>query len=77
MLSRLAGKSLLKMIKRWPSMISKCVISLAENLQNPDSPECAVLGSCAVLTSQTILKHLTTVVIQDHMLKIIIRNDFF
>ncbi|XP_062170630.1 proteasome activator subunit 4-like [Alnus glutinosa] len=56
----LAGKSLLKMIKRWPSMISKCVISLAENLQNPDSPECAVLGSCAVLTSQTILKHLTT-----------------
>ncbi|XP_059446423.1 proteasome activator subunit 4-like [Corylus avellana] len=56
----LAGKSLLKMIKRWPSMISKCVISLAENLRNPDSPECAVLGSCAVLTSQTILKHLTT-----------------
>ncbi|GLT53719.1 hypothetical protein SLA2020_269720 [Shorea laevis] len=55
----LAGKSLLKMIKRWPSMISKCVLSLADNLRNPDSPECAVLGSCAVLTSQTILKHLT------------------
>ncbi|CAN1354111.1 Proteasome activator subunit 4 [Linum perenne] len=56
----LAGKSLLKMIKRWPSMISKCVLSLTENLRNPSAPECAVLGSCAVLSTQTVLKHLTT-----------------
>ncbi|XP_040985740.1 proteasome activator subunit 4-like isoform X1 [Juglans microcarpa x Juglans regia] len=56
----LAGKSLLKMIKRWPSMISKCVLMLAENLRNPKSREYAVLGSCAVLSSQTVLKHLTT-----------------
>ncbi|KAB1215010.1 Proteasome activator subunit 4 [Morella rubra] len=56
----LAGKSLLKLIKRWPSMISKCVLSLAENLRNPNSPEHAVLGSCAVLSSQTVLKHLKT-----------------
>ncbi|CAI0540948.1 unnamed protein product, partial [Linum tenue] len=56
----LAGKSLLKMIKRWPSMISKCVLSLTENLKNPTAPECAVLGSCAVLSTQTVLKHLTT-----------------
>lgn len=56
----LAGKSLLKMIKRWPSMISKCVLTLAENLRNPNSPEYAVLGSCAVLGTQTVLKHLTT-----------------
>ncbi|XP_030548961.2 LOW QUALITY PROTEIN: proteasome activator subunit 4 [Rhodamnia argentea] len=55
----LAGNSLLKMIKRWPSMISKCVLYLAENLQNPSAPEYAVLGSCAVLASQTVLKHLT------------------
>ncbi|KAM1341287.1 hypothetical protein ACFX2F_005761 [Malus domestica] len=55
----LAGKSLLKMIKRWPSMISKCVLSLTENLRNPKSPEYAVLGSCAVLATQTVLKHLT------------------
>ncbi|CAN0922936.1 Proteasome activator subunit 4 [Linum grandiflorum] len=55
----LAGKSLLKMIKRWPSMISKCVLSLTENLKNPSAPECAVLGSCAVLSTQTVLKHLT------------------
>uniref|UniRef100_A0A6N2L9H7 Proteasome activator Blm10 middle HEAT repeats region domain-containing protein n=1 Tax=Salix viminalis TaxID=40686 RepID=A0A6N2L9H7_SALVM len=55
----LAGKSLLKMIKRWPSMISKCVLSLTEHLRNPSSPEYAVLGSCSVLSTQTVLKHLT------------------
>ncbi|KAJ0102428.1 hypothetical protein Patl1_03711 [Pistacia atlantica] len=56
----LAGKSLLKMIKRWPSLISKCVLSLTENLRSPSSPEYTVLGSCAVLSTQTVLKHLTT-----------------
>uniref|UniRef100_A0A7N0VL51 Proteasome activator subunit 4 n=1 Tax=Kalanchoe fedtschenkoi TaxID=63787 RepID=A0A7N0VL51_KALFE len=55
-----AGKSLLKMIKRWPSMISKCVITLTENLRDPNAPEYAVLGSCAVLSTQTVLKYLTT-----------------
>ncbi|GAV74776.1 DUF3437 domain-containing protein [Cephalotus follicularis] len=55
----LAGKSLLKMMKRWPSMISNCVLSLTENLRNPNSPEYAVLGSCAVLSTQTVLKNLT------------------
>jgi proteasome activator subunit 4 len=55
----LAGKSLLKLLKRWPSMISKCVVTLTENLHNPASPEYAVLGSCAVLATQTVLKHLT------------------
>ncbi|KAL6954576.1 hypothetical protein U1Q18_023924 [Sarracenia purpurea var. burkii] len=54
----LAGKALLKMVKRWPLIISKCVLSLTENLRNPNSPEHAVLGSCSVLSSQTILKHL-------------------
>ncbi|KAL5803775.1 hypothetical protein ACOSQ3_030575 [Xanthoceras sorbifolium] len=56
----LAGKSLLKMLKRWPSLISKCVLSLTENLKNPNTPEYTVLGSCAVLSTQTVLKHLTT-----------------
>ncbi|KAJ8754928.1 hypothetical protein K2173_015440 [Erythroxylum novogranatense] len=55
----LAGKSLLKIIKRWPSMISKCVLSLTENLGNSSAPENAVLGSCSILSSQTVLKHLT------------------
>lgn len=55
----LAGKSLLKMIKRWPSMISKCVLTLTENLRNTKAQEYAVLGSCAVLATQTVLKHVT------------------
>ncbi|WJX31396.1 hypothetical protein P8452_19826 [Trifolium repens] len=56
----LAGKALVKLIKRWPSMISKCVITLTSNLQDPNAKEYAVLGSCSVLASQTVLKHLTT-----------------
>ncbi|XP_073225318.1 proteasome activator subunit 4-like [Cicer arietinum] len=56
----LAGKALVKLIKRWPSMISKCVITLTNNLQDPNAKEYAVLGSCSVLGSQTVLKHLTT-----------------
>ncbi|KAK7387207.1 hypothetical protein VNO78_27798 [Psophocarpus tetragonolobus] len=56
----LAGKSLVKLIKRWPSMIPKCVITLTNNLQDPNAKEYAVLGSCSVLASQTVLKHLTT-----------------
>ena len=67
MVPRLAGKSLLKMIKRWPSMISKCVLTLTENLRSSSSPEYAVLGSCAVLATQTVLKHVTTVVIQNKL----------
>ncbi|XP_059662328.1 proteasome activator subunit 4 isoform X2 [Cornus florida] len=55
----LAGKSLLKMMKRWPSMISKCILTLTEKLRNPNSPEHVVLGSCAVLSTQTVLKHLS------------------
>ncbi|KAK2440847.1 proteasome activator subunit [Trifolium repens] len=56
----LAGKALVKLIKRWPSMISKCVITLTSNLEDPNAKEYAVLGSCSVLASQTVLKHLTT-----------------
>lgn len=68
MMFRLAGKALLKMIKRWPSMISKCVLCLTENLRSPKSPEYVVLGSCAVLATQTVLKHLTMVVIPHKLL---------
>ncbi|KAM0046509.1 putative proteasome activator complex subunit 4 [Helianthus debilis subsp. tardiflorus] len=35
----LAGRSLVKMIKRWPSLIAKCVLTLTENLRTPSSPE--------------------------------------
>ncbi|WZZ42425.1 hypothetical protein YC2023_038684 [Brassica napus] len=56
----IAGKSLLKLLKRWPPLLSKCVGSLSENLRNPDAPENVVLGSCGILSSQSVLKHLTT-----------------
>ena len=51
-------------------MISKCVITLTNNLQDPNAEEYAVLGSCSVLASQTVLKHLTTVIVMDDVLKI-------
>lgn len=62
-IARYAAKSLLKMLKRWPSTISNCVYSLTENLRVSTSPEYVVLGSCAVLSTQTVLKRLTTVII--------------
>ncbi|KAI3982415.1 hypothetical protein MKX01_041253, partial [Papaver californicum] len=55
----LAGTSLLKILKRWPFMISNCVLSLTENLCNSDTSEHIVLGSCSILATQTVLKHLT------------------
>lgn len=63
---RLAGKSLLKILKRWPFMISKCVLALTDNLRNPNSPEHVVLGSCSILATQTVLKHLTMVIMQNN-----------
>lgn len=55
-----AGRSLTKLLKRWPPLISNCVLALTENLRNPKAPEHVVLGSCSILTSQTALRHLTT-----------------
>ncbi|CAN8259509.1 unnamed protein product [Cochlearia groenlandica] len=56
----LAGKALLKLLKRWPSLLLKCVLSLTDNLRKQDATENVVLGSCAILSSQSVLKHLTT-----------------
>ena len=60
-LFRYAGRSLTKLLKRWPSLISNCVLALAGNLCDPKAPEHVVLGSCSILSSQTVLRHLTTV----------------
>lgn len=54
----LAGKSLLKILKRWPFLIGKCVITFTESLRDPNTTEHAVLGSCALLATQTVLRHL-------------------
>ncbi|GJM99961.1 hypothetical protein PR202_ga17106 [Eleusine coracana subsp. coracana] len=55
-----AGRSLTKVLKRWPSLISNCVLTLTEIFRNPKAPEHAVLGSCSILSSLTVLRHLTT-----------------
>uniref|UniRef100_A0A0A9DAT7 Binding n=1 Tax=Arundo donax TaxID=35708 RepID=A0A0A9DAT7_ARUDO len=55
-----AGRSLTKLLKRCPSLISNCVLALTENLRDPKAPEHVVLGSCSILASQTVLRHLTT-----------------
>ncbi|XP_077217554.1 proteasome activating protein 200 isoform X2 [Tasmannia lanceolata] len=54
----LSVKALLKILKRWPSLIGKCVITLTESLRDAHTPEHAVLGSCVILSSQTVLRHL-------------------
>jgi len=48
------------MLKRWPSLISDCVLTLTENLRDSKAPEHVVLGSCSILASPTVLRHLTT-----------------
>ncbi|KAL5200763.1 hypothetical protein ABZP36_021966 [Zizania latifolia] len=54
-----AGRSLTKFLKRWPSLISHCVLALTANLRNSKAHEHTVLGSCSILSSQTVLRHLT------------------
>lgn len=54
----IGSKSLLKLVKRWPSLITNCVVTLAGKLLDPTSPEHAILGSCAILASQTVTRHL-------------------
>lgn len=56
----LAGRSLSRMLKRCPSLISKCVYTLSDNLRDPKTPEHVVLGSCTTLATQTVLRHFTT-----------------
>ncbi|XP_038972814.1 proteasome activator subunit 4 isoform X1 [Phoenix dactylifera] len=56
----LAGRSLSKLLKRWPALIAKCVLTLTGNLRDPKAPEHAVLGTCTILAMQTVIRHLTT-----------------
>lgn len=49
-------------------MSSKCVVTLTNNLRDANAEEYAVLGSCSVLASQTVLKHLTTVIIENDVI---------
>ncbi|KAL6909678.1 hypothetical protein ACP4OV_001337 [Aristida adscensionis] len=55
-----AGRSLTKLLKRWPSLIPNCVLTLTGNLRDMKTPEHVVLGSCSILASHIVLRHLTT-----------------
>ncbi|KAL4185907.1 hypothetical protein AMTRI_Chr10g8130 [Amborella trichopoda] len=55
----LAGKSLLKILKRFPTLISKCIPTLTDGLCDPNKAEHVVLGSCSILGTRTILRHTT------------------
>ncbi|KAJ4811141.1 Proteasome activator complex subunit 4 [Rhynchospora pubera] len=54
----LARRSLLRMFKRCPSLISKFVIVLVHKLCDQKTPEHVVLGSCKLLSDATVIRHL-------------------
>ncbi|KAG0467335.1 hypothetical protein HPP92_018915 [Vanilla planifolia] len=54
-----AARSLSKMLKRWPPFIAKSVLTTSKYLRDPNTPEHVVLGACAILATQTVLRHLT------------------
>ncbi|KAK8926304.1 hypothetical protein KSP39_PZI018786 [Platanthera zijinensis] len=55
-----AARSLAKMFKRWPPFVAKSVLIMSQHLSNPKTPEHVVLGSCAILSMKTVLRHMTT-----------------
>lgn len=59
--SSLARRSLARMFKRCPSLVSKFVTILAHKLCDRKTPEHVVLGSCKLLSDATVIKHLNTV----------------
>ncbi|KAJ3677568.1 hypothetical protein LUZ60_003292 [Juncus effusus] len=56
----LAAKSVSVMLKRYPSLISNCVIILSEKLRDKKTAEHEVLGSCMLLSSNILRRHLNT-----------------
>ncbi|KAJ3677567.1 hypothetical protein LUZ60_003291 [Juncus effusus] len=56
----LAVKTVCRILKRYPSLISNCMVILAEKLRNKKTEEHEVLGSCKLLSSNILLRHLNT-----------------
>ncbi|XP_057863518.2 proteasome activator subunit 4 isoform X2 [Cryptomeria japonica] len=55
---QMAGKSLIKLLKRFPSLIKYCMPKLTASLENSGTPEHAALGACAILQSRTVMRHI-------------------
>ncbi|KAJ4793820.1 Proteasome activator subunit 4 [Rhynchospora pubera] len=54
-----AVRTMMKVLKRWPSLISKCVLISTSHLLDPKASEHLIIGSCNILGTKTVLKHLT------------------
>ncbi|KAG6521471.1 hypothetical protein ZIOFF_018592 [Zingiber officinale] len=54
----LARRPLSKMLKRWPSLVSKLVLTPTAKLQDSKDPKHLVLGCCSVLSTETVSRHL-------------------
>uniref|UniRef100_A0A0D6R2L6 Proteasome activator subunit 4 n=1 Tax=Araucaria cunninghamii TaxID=56994 RepID=A0A0D6R2L6_ARACU len=54
----IAGKSLMKLLKRFPTLIKYCMPKLTSSLGNSGMPEHVALGACAILQSRTIMRHI-------------------
>ncbi|KAF3796838.1 Proteasome activator subunit 4 [Nymphaea thermarum] len=52
-------KSLSRIFKRSPFLVVKCVPTLTKCLRDSSTPEHAVLGACAILSTRTVLRQLT------------------
>lgn len=53
-----AGKSLVKMLKRFPSLVKDCMPKLTTSLGTPGISENAALGACTVLRSRAVMMHI-------------------
>ncbi|XP_024522024.1 proteasome activator subunit 4 [Selaginella moellendorffii] len=53
-----AGASLKKMLKRYPPLVKSCMPTLASSLQDADAMEHSALGSCSILASRPVLRHI-------------------
>nr|PNR33085.1 hypothetical protein PHYPA_025028 [Physcomitrium patens] len=53
-----AAGSLLKVMKRFPSLVKECMPMLTSSLQDPAAIEDSALGACQILSSRSIIRHL-------------------
>lgn len=58
---RAAGDSLVKVMKRFPNLVKKCIPMLTSSLQDTGAIEETAIGACQILTSRSVLRHLLQV----------------
>ncbi|KAH7373268.1 hypothetical protein KP509_17G047600 [Ceratopteris richardii] len=53
-----AGRNLKNMLQRYPVLVKKCIPLLTKTLQDPKATKEAALGSCEILMSRPVIRHL-------------------